>query len=142
VNYSINLKYSVYSEAIIFHLLRSSKKYNDLFCERHPSISGPLSNFYLDENCGCRSVIYKTYKQLRFPIDLMTVEFINSNPDCIDIDEFCSTVAEKDLSGTMFSIPATESDLKDFLSKVRISRGKYSGFNTINLDDRIIITFF
>lgn len=142
MDYNIDTKYSVYSASIIFHLLRSSKAYNDLFVKHHPDLAGPLTNFYSNEDCGCRANIYKRYKKLRFQIDLMTVKFINENPECIDIKSFCDSIGELNLKGTMFSIPNTESDLKDFLSKMNIKNASYSGFNTIVIDDRILITFY
>ena len=142
MKYEIDLQYNQYSEAIILHLIRSSEEYLNLFISQHPDLEPQLSNFHENENCGCRPVILMRYKKVRFQIDLMTVKFINDNPDVINLTDFCSNLGHRNLAGSIFSIPDTEADFKDFLSGIKAKGDTYNGLNTLHLDNRILVTFF
>ena len=82
-----------------------------------PKTEGPANNFK-NENCGCRPALVAQYKAKRFEADLMTVNFLNTNPNnALKIDDFIKK-AEKHLAGHVFAIPATEGHYKDFLASL------------------------
>ncbi len=142
MNLSIDSRYSTFSTSIIFHLLHNNERYNLLWQDKFPNLSNQASNFFKDQNCGCRPPLLQNYLKNRFTIDLYTVEFINKNPDSIDINEFCETVGEQNLRGSMFVIESTTNAFKDFMSSLQQKRASFSNFNAINIDDKIVITFF
>jgi len=139
---SINPKYNTYSISIVFHLLHNNEDYKNLWVSKFPDTEHQADNFFKDENCGCRPVLLQKYKKFRFEADLMTVEFINENPDVIDIDDFCTQVGGQELRGTMFSIPNTESDYKDFLAALQQKNAQFNHFNVLQMGEKIIVTFF
>ena len=142
MNLDIDAKYSTFSTSIIFHLLHNSEEYKELWKEKYPHLNSQLDNFFKNENCGCRPVLLQQYKKTRFDIDVMTVDFINNNPDVINIDEFCETTGSQDLRGTVFHIPNNVSSYKDFLASLQQKRASFNTFNAILIEDNIVVTFF
>jgi hypothetical protein len=139
---NIDDRYSTYSISIILHLLHNNEEYNKLWISHFPQTESQASNFFKDENCGCRPVLLQTYKKLRFKADLFTVKFLIDNPSVINFDEFIQNVGGQDLRGSMFSIKKTESDFKDFMSIIQQKKAAFTYFNTVALEDKILITFF
>lgn len=138
----IDKRYSTYSTSIIFHLLHNNEDYNKLWIENYPDTEPQATNFFNNENCGCRPVLLHKYKKFRFDIDLFTVDFLNKNPDVINFDEFCESVGRQDLRGTMFSVKKSESSFKDFFANLQTKNSSFSYFNTLVLEDKILVTFF
>lgn len=138
----IDPKYSTYSLAIVLHLIHNNEEYKNLWCEKYPQTSSFANNFFKDENCGCRPGLVSQYKRDRFNADVMTVNFINTHEGCIDLDKFFNGEGSQDLEGFVFAIPATEGHYKDFLASLQQKNAKFSHFNTIQLNDKIILTFF
>ena len=142
MNLEIDKRYSTYSTSIVLHLLHTNDKYNKLWIETFPDTSSQAKNFRKNENCGCRPTLLSTYKRNRFHVDLMTVDFINKNNKTIDIETFFDDEGGQDLAGHVFAIPEGEAHYRDFLSAIQQKRGKYSHFNTIQMNGKILITFF
>lgn len=138
----IDSKYSTFSTSIIFHLLRKSEEYKNLWIEKYPQYTNQLNNFFKNEHCGCRPVLMQQYKKLRFEIDVFTVNFINENPDVLDVDKFCKETGSQDLRGTVFSINNDMNAYKDFMASLQQKNASFNGFNTITIDDKIVATFF
>jgi hypothetical protein len=141
-NLNIDDRYSTYSISIILYLLHNNEDYNKLWISHFPQTENQASNFFKDENCGCRPVLLQTYKKLRFKADLFTVQFLIDNPSAINFDEFTKEIGGQDLRGSMFSVNKTESDFKDFMSIIQQKKAAFTYFNTVALDDKILITFF
>lgn len=118
-NLNIDDRYSTYSISIILYLLHNNEDYNKLWISHFPQTENQASNFFKDENCGCRPVLLQTYKKLRFKADLFTVQFLIDNPSAINFDEFTKEIGGQDLRGSMFSVNKTESDFKDFMSIIQ-----------------------
>ena len=142
MNLEIDKRYSTYSISIVLYLLHNSQNYNDLWVSRYPDTEMQAKNYYKDINCGCQSVLLQKYTKLRFDIDVMTVHFINKNPECIEFDSFCETHGGQDLRGNMFSIKNKESDFKNFMSTLKEKNARFNSFNTLTLEDKTLITFF
>jgi len=138
----IDHRYSTYSIPIVFYLLHNNEEYKNKWVERFPENENQANNFFKNENCGCRPVLLHTYQKLRFEADSMTVDFINSNPDCIDFDKFCEEVGGQNLRGAIFSVRKRESDFKDFMATLQQKKAEFNAFNTLELEDKILITFF
>lgn len=138
----IDPRYSTYSISIILHLIHNNEEYKDLWCKTYPNTEPFANNFFKNENCGCRPNLVNQYKRDRFNADLMTVNFINTHEDVIDMDKFCEEVGGQNLDGFVFAIPATEGHYKDFLASLQQKNAKFSHFNTLQLNDKIILTFF
>lgn len=139
---SIDSRYNTYAVSIVFHLLHNNENYKNLWIEKFPDTENQANNFFKNENCGCRPVLLQKYKKFRFDADVMTVTFLNENPDVLDFDEFCINTGGQELRGTMFSIPNTESDYKDFLASIQQKKAVFSHFNVLQMGEKIIITFF
>lgn len=142
MNLEIDKRYSTYSISIVLYLLHNSQNYNDLWVSRYPDTEMQAKNYYKDINCGCQPVLLQKYTKLRFDIDVMTVNFINKNPECIEFDSFCETHGGQDLRGNMFSIKNKESDFKNFMSTLKEKNARFDSFNTLTLEDKTLITFF
>lgn len=142
MNLEIDKRYSTYSISIVLYLLHNSQNYNDLWVSRYPDTEMQAKNYYKDINCGCQSVLLQKYTKLRFDIDVMTVHFINKNPECIEFDSFCETHGGQDLRGNMFSIKNKESDFKNFMSTLKEKNARFNSFNTLTFEDKTLITFF
>jgi len=134
-------RYSTYSLSIVLYLIHNNEDYKNLWCEKYPNAKQYAENFFKDENCGCRPGIIKQYKLDRFHADIMTVEFINKNKDCLNFDEF-EKIGKRDISGHVFSIPKSEGHYQDFLASLQQKNTTYSHFNTTVIDDKILVTFF
>ena len=89
------------------------------------------SNFFNDPNCGCKPVLLSQYRKDKFNADIMTVSFINENPDCINFEEFYEKYASRDIAGHIFSIPEGEGNYKDFIATLQEKRYIFKFFNTI-----------
>lgn len=142
MNLEIDKRYSTYSLSIILHLLRKSEDYKNLWCEKYPKTEGFANNFFKNENCGCRPHLVTQYKKDRFNADIMTVNFLNENPEVLDLPEFFESTGGQELAGHVFAIPAQEGHYKDFLAALHQKNAIFSHFNTIQLNDKIILTFF
>ena len=142
MNFNIDKKYNKYSLSIILYLIHNNEKYNKLWIKCYPQTETAATNFFKDQNCGCKPVLVSEYKNDRFCADMMTVNFINENEDCIDLDSFCENEAERDIAGHIFSIPEGEGHYKDFIATLQEKRFKFKFFNSIKIDGRILITFF
>ena len=142
MNLEIDKKYSTFSISIIFHLLHNCEDYKNLWIEKYPELSSQVNNFFKNTNCGCRPVLLQNYKKLRFDIDVFTVDFINNNPDIIDVDEFCKKTGSQDLRGTMFSIDNNIASYKDFMASLQQKNASFNNFNAFIIDDKIVVTFF
>lgn len=142
MNLDIDPRYSTFSTSIVLYLLHNSKEYNDLWISKYPDTTHQAENYFKDENCGCRPVLLRKYAKLRFDIDAMTVNFINSNPNLLNFNEFCDNIGFQDLHGVMFSVPNNPGDYKDFLSSLKQKNVRFNGFNTTSFDNEILITFF
>lgn len=142
MNLEIDQRYSTFSLSIVLHLLHTNEDYSKLWVSKYPSTEGPAKNFLKDENCGCRPSLVFQYKKDRFFADIMTVNFLNENPDTLDFDSFCKEKGGQELKGHVFAIPAEEHHYKDFLASLEQRRGIYDHFSTLKMDDKILITFF
>ena len=142
MNLEVDKKYSTFSTSIIFHLLHNCEDYKNLWLDKYPDLSNQINNYFKNVNCGCRPVLLQHYKRLRFDIDVFTVNFINQNPEVIDLDEFCKKTGSQDLRGTMFSIDNDLSSYKDFMASLQQKNASFSSFNAFIVDDKIIVTFF
>lgn len=142
MNLNIDPKYNRYSISIILYLLHSNKDYSKLWIEKYPETETAALNFFENTECGCKPTIVSQYSQDRFNADVMTVSFINDNPDCIDLEKFCEKNGSKDVVGHVFSVPLGEGHYKDFIATVREKRFIFNYFNTTIINDRILITFF
>jgi len=136
-------EYSKYSLSIVLHLIRTNEEYKKLWIKTFPKTEAPANNFSKNENCGCRPSLVSQYKLKRFEADLMTVNFLNSHPDnSLKINDFIKNQASRDLAGHVFAIPATEGHYKDFLASIEQQNSEYRYFDTLKMNDKIIITFF
>lgn len=135
----ISIQYSTHSISIVLHLLHNNEDYNKLWIEKFPKTKAQASNFFKNENCGCRPVLLSTYKKNRFHVDLFTVNFINENS--IDLKPIYEDGGQ-DLAGHVFAIPEGEAHYKDFLSAIQQKKGRFNYFNTLQIDGKILITFF
>lgn len=142
MEYTIDNRYSTYSTSIIFYLLHNNEDYKNLWVDKFPETENQANNFFKNVNCGCRPVLLNLYKKLRFEVDLLTVNFIKENPTCIDFDKFCKEVGGQNLRGSVFSIPKTESDFKDFMAALQEKKADFNAFNTVEFEDKILISFF
>ena len=142
MNLDVHEQYSQYSESIILHLIHNSEKYKDLWIEKFPETKDQANNYFNDVNCGCSPVLLHQYKAARFHADLMTVDFINSNSDAFNMEDFMKTNPAKHVQGHVFSIPAQESSYKEFISSLQANRFIFNHYITTQIDDRILITFF
>lgn len=135
-------RYNTYSLSVVLYLLHNSEEYSKIWLDKYQTISDPISNFFKNEECGCRPVLIQNYHRYRFDIDFFTVKFINDNPEVVNFDKLCSEVGGQDLRGTIFSINNTVSDFKDFLSSVQQKKASFNYFNTVTIQDKILISFF
>jgi hypothetical protein len=142
MNIEISKKYSTHSTALFLELLHNNKDFNTLFVKEYPELEGPATSFFADENCGCKPRLLVCYRNFRFHIDLMIINYIQSNPDCIDLDDFFETNYKKDLSKATFAIDNTESDYNNFLATANAKSIDPKGFSTTVIGDKILITFF
>lgn len=142
MNLEIDPRYSTYSTSIVLHLLHNNEEYSKLWISKFPKTESQASNFFKNENCGCRPVLLSTYKKHRFQIDVFTVDFINSNKKAIDLEKFFEENGGQDLAGHVFAIPEGEGHYKDFLAAIQQKKGRFSYFNTIQIDGKILVTFF
>lgn len=142
MNLTIDSKYSTFSISIVFYLLHNNEKYNLLWQENFPDLSNQAKNFFENQNCGCRPPLLQNYLKNRFSVDVFTVNFINENPESIDITSFCEKIGEQNLRGTMFVIENSVSSFKDFMASLQQKRASFSNFNAINIEDKIVVTFF
>tara|TARA_B100000497_G_C7309058_1_gene208356 strand:- start:108 stop:536 length:429 start_codon:yes stop_codon:yes gene_type:complete len=138
----IDKRYSTYSLSIVLHLIHNNEEYKNLWCESYPESESYANNFFKNENCGCRPRLVEAYNLDRFNADIMTVNFINENPEAINLEEFFKSSGGQELKGHVFAIPSTEGHFKDFLSSVQQKNGIFSHFNTLTIEDKILITFF
>lgn len=141
MNLEIDPKYSTYSTSVVLHLLHNNEAYNKLWIEKFPDTKSQASNFFKNENCGCRPVLLSTYKKNRFHVDLFTVDFINKNKKTFKLKEVLDKGGQ-DLAGHVFAIPEGEAHYKDFLSAIQQKNGRFNYFNTLQMDGKILITFF
>ena len=143
MNLEIDKRYSTYSISIVLYLLHNNQNYNDLWVSKYPDTEMQAKNYFKDVNCGCQACSYcRSIPNSEFDIDVMTVNFINQNPECIDFDSFCETHGGQDLRGNMFSIKNKESDFKNFMSTLKEKNARFDSFNTLTLEDKTLITFF
>lgn len=138
----IDSRYNTFSTSIIFHLLHNNEKYKNLWVENYPLVKNQANNYFDNENCGCRPVLLQNYRKFRFDVDLMTVNFILKNPDVLNFDEFCTSIGNQEIRGTVFSVNNNPNDFKDFLSTIQQKNYSFNYFNTQTFDDKIIISFF
>ena len=138
----IDSRYSTYSLSIVLHLIHNNEEFKNLGVEKYPSTESYANNFFKNENCGCRPSLVTADKRDRFNADIMTVNFINTHKDAIDLDKFFEEDGSQNLDGFVFAIPATEGHYKDFLASLQQKNAKFSHFNTLQLNDKIILTFF
>ena len=115
----IDSRYSTYSLSIVLHLIHNNEEFKNLWIEKYPSTESYANNFFKNENCGCRPSLVTMYKRDRFNAD-----------------------GSQNLDGFVFAIPATEGHYKDFLASLQQKNAKFSHFNTLQLNDKIILTFF
>ena len=141
MNLSIDKRYSSISLGVFLHLMHNNEKFKDLWIKTYPQQEPFANNFFKDENCGCRPRLIAKYKAERFHADLLIVNFINENEGCIDLKEMDSK-ADRDVTGHVFSIPATESHYQDFLASLHQKNAHYRHFTTTLIKDKLIITFF
>ena len=141
MNLDTDPRYSTYSISIIYYLLHHNETYNNEWKLHYPENQEQLKNFFKNVDCGCWPVLLQTYRRNRFQIDLMTVNFINSIND-FDVTEFINSQGRQDLRGTMFSIKDNISEYKDFLANVQAKNADFDYFNTLRVEDKIIINFF
>tara|TARA_B100002019_G_scaffold293175_1_gene319160 strand:- start:20379 stop:20804 length:426 start_codon:yes stop_codon:yes gene_type:complete len=141
MNLSIDKRYSSLSLGILLHLIHNNEDFKNKWIEKYPNTKQYAENFFKDENCGCRPRIIQQYKADRFDADIFIVNYINENEGVIDWNEMESK-AERDISGHVFSIPATESHYQDFLSSLHQKNATYEHFTSLVLKDKIILTFF
>lgn len=142
MNLTIDSRYSTFSISIIFYLLHNNKNYNLLWQEKFPELSNQANNFFENENCGCRPPLFQNYLKNRFSIDVFTVNFINENPQSIDLEVFFQEIGEQNLRGAMFVIDASINSFQDFMVSLQQKKASFSNFNAINIDDKIVVTFF
>ena len=141
MNVNISSEYSAFSVGIVLHLIRNNDEYRKMWIEKYPQTEQFVNNFHKNENCGCRPSIIRQYKKDRFNADVMTVDFINSI-DSFDVDEYVKSNPAQDLDGAVFAIPNTEAHYKDFLAALQQKNARFTYFNTLQIDDKIILTFF
>jgi|TARA_B110000305_G_C19321138_1_gene579007 hypothetical protein len=142
MNLEIDPRYSTYSLSIILHLIHNNEDYKNEWIKKYPKTESFATNFFNNENCGCRPKLVSQYKKDRFHADVMTVNFINSNEDVIDFDKFCEENGGQDLTGHVFAIPASEGHYQDFLAAIQQKNATFSHFNTIQINEKILLTFF
>lgn len=142
MNLKVDQRYNTFSIKIVLHLIHNSKQYNDLWVKNYPDTETAASNFFNDSNCGCKPVLLSQYKKDKFNADVMTVNFINENPESINLEEIFKDDTERDLHGHIFSIPEGEGHFKDFISTIQEKRYSFKFFNTTKMDNKIFFTFF
>jgi len=140
MNLNIDQRYSTYSASIVFYLLHHNQEYSNIWKDKYPQFVNQLDNYFKDINCGCRPPLIQFYRKNRFEIDVFTVDFIN-NQNLIDFDSFCEKFGGQNLRGAMFSIPNNESSYKDFLASLQVKNASFNNFQTLQFDDKILITF-
>lgn len=140
MNLEIPSTYNAYSVGLVLHLIRSDESYRKIWLEKYPETENFVNNFVKNENCGCRPSIIRQYKKDRFAADLLTVNFINESN--FDFEEFVKTNPSQDLDGAVFAIPNTEAHYKDFLAALQQKNARFNHFTSIQIDDKIILTFF
>lgn len=138
----IDPRYSTYSTSIILHLIHNNENYKNLWVDNFPDVAQPANNYFKNVNCGCRPALVSLYKKLRYEVDFITVNFIKENPKCLDFDDFCKNKGKQDLRGAIFSIRKREADFKDFMASLQEKNAEFSAFNTLELEDKFLITFF
>lgn len=137
----INNKYNKYSLYIILHLIHNDESFKDAWIERFPDQKSYAENFFKNENCGCKPRIVSLYHAERFAADLLTVQYINKNPDCINWEEI-EKEAAPDVTGHVFSVPATESHYQDFLASLQQKNAMFNFFVPTKINDKLLISFF
>ena len=140
--FDIDPRYSTFSVSIFLHLIHNDEKFKNLWIKGYPKTESFANNFFNNENCGCRPSLISAYRRNRFNADLMIVAYLKENPDVLNFDEFCNGNGGQDLSGHVFAIPQEEAHYKDFLAALQQKNSIYSHFNTIQMNDKILITFF
>lgn len=141
MNLEIDKRYSTLSLGIFLDLMHNNEKFNKIWIEKYPEQRPYSENFFKDENCGCRPRLIAKYKAQRFEADKLIVNFINENEGCIDFNEIDGK-AERDITGHVFSIPATEAHYQDFLASLHQKNAFYSHFSAVTIKDKMILTFF
>ena len=121
--------------------MHNSEDFNNKWIEKYPDNKPYAKNFFKDENCGCRPKLIQQYKRDRFNADIMIVDFINENEGVIDFNAMDQD-AERDISGHVFSIPATEGHYQDFLASLHQKNAHYKHFTSIIIKDKLVLTFF
>lgn len=156
LNLEIDSQYSTFSLSIVLHLIHNNEEYKELWSKKYPNTAPFANNFFKNSNCGCRPNLVNQYKRDRFNADIMTVNFINTHEDPfkkknpkegeedekLDLKGFCDKVGSQELNGFVFAIPASEGHYKDFLASIQQKNAEFSHFNTLQLNDKIILTFF
>lgn len=141
MNLEIESSYNAYSLGVVLHLIRNNEDYRKLWLDKYSETENFVNNFVKNENCGCRPSIIRQYKKDRFAADKMTVNFINSC-DSFNYEEFVKANPAQELEGAVFAIPNTEAHYKDFLAALQQKNARFKHFNSIQIDDKIILTFF
>ena len=141
MNLDIDKRYSLLSMGVFLHLLHNNEKFKDAWIKKYPHTKNQAENFFKNENCGCRPRLIQAYKQTRFEADVFIVSFINENEGCINFDEIEKKGA-RDVRGHVFSIPASEVHLQDFLASIHQKNADYDHFITTVIKDKILVTFF
>lgn len=140
MNLEIRSEYNNVAMGLVLHLVRKNEDYRKLWLSKYPETENYVNNFVKNENCGCRPSILKQYKRDKFNADMMTVDFINNCED-FDFDQYLKDNPAQYLEGNVFAIPNTEAHYKDFLAALHQKNAKFNYFNTLQVSDKIILTF-
>jgi hypothetical protein len=140
MNLKIKSEYNNVATGLVLHLIRNNEEYRKMWLEQYPATENFVNNYVKNENCGCRPSILKQYKRDKFNADMMTVNFINTSDD-FDFENYLKESPAQHLEGSVFAIPNTEAHYKDFLAALQQKNAQFNSFNTIQIKDKIILTF-
>lgn len=137
----IDKRYNKNSLYVVLYLIHNNEDYKNLWVETFPDQKGFANNYHKNENCGCKPRIVSKYKEERFAADYLTVEFLTKNPEAINFDDV-EKEASPDVTGNVFSVPATESHYQDFLASLQQKNAMFNFFVPTRIGDKLIISFF
>ena len=137
----IDPRYNRHSIFVVLHLLHNNQEFSDMWLEKYPDQVSFATNYFKDENCGCKTHLIRKYRQDRFAVDVMVAKFIEDNEGCVDFDKV-EEESSTDISGQAFSMPATEGHYQDFLASLQQKNAMFNHFTPVILGEKLIVTFF
>ena len=130
-----------YGVQLTLELIQTSKSFYEKYIKQYPDNTANALSYSRNPNCSCRNKLTKHYNENKKEVDSFVLQFLNSEPNAINLVDFENRNKTKPVNGRIVRIDKTDEAFGNLTSQIHNEQWTYRSMSVTTDGDKYIFFF-